>query len=69
VSRARGKAKPDLAIEIRRLQKTQALLIAIQYAANHECEFDVSDALAVIVELNEESLIGLDRLEVTCGRE
>jgi len=34
--------------EIGRLHKTHALLIAVQFAANHDCEFDVSDALAVI---------------------
>jgi hypothetical protein len=54
---------PDISAEIRRLQKTQALLIAVQFAVNHEAEFDVSDALAVIVVLVTESLAGLDRLE------
>jgi hypothetical protein len=54
---------PDIADEIRRLQKTQAVLIAVQFAANHEAEFDVSDALAVIVTLVDNSLAGLDRLE------
>jgi len=49
--------------EIRRLHKTHALLIAIQFAANHEAEFDVSDALAVIVALVHESIAGLDRTE------
>lgn len=49
--------------EIRRLQNTQALLIAVHYAANEEAEFDVSDALAVIVALIGESLAALDRLE------
>ncbi len=55
---------PGISTEIRRLQKTHALLIAIQFAANHEAEFDVSDALAAILVLVEESLAGLDRLEV-----
>lgn len=54
---------PDIADEIRRLQKTQALLIAVQFAANYEAEFDVSDALAVIVALIDDSLASLDRLE------
>ena len=50
--------------EIRRLQKTQALLICVQYAANDEVDFDVADALAVIVKLIDKSLAGLDRLEL-----
>lgn len=64
------KAKPvrasthDLGDEIRRLQKIQALLIAVQYAANDEVEFDTSDALAVIVALVDESLSGFDHLEL-----
>lgn len=41
----------DVADERRRLQKVQAVLIAVQFTANHEPEFDVSDALAVIVAL------------------
>lgn len=49
--------------EIRRLQKAKALLIAVQFAANHEAEFDVSDALAAILPLIEQCLKGLDRLE------
>jgi hypothetical protein len=51
--------------EIRRLQKTQALLICIQYAADDEVDFDVADALAVIVTLIDESITGLDRLAVS----
>ena len=70
---SRTKAKPaahddserEVANELRRLQKTHALLIAVQFAANHDAEFDVSDALAVIVALIDESLAGLDRLEVS----
>jgi glutamine synthetase adenylyltransferase len=54
---------PSMLDEIRRLQKTHALLIAVQFAANHEVEFDVSDALAVIVVLVTQSIAGLDRLE------
>lgn len=46
-------AQPDLHYEIRRLQRTQALLIAVQFAANHEAEFDVSEAIAAIVMLVE----------------
>lgn len=37
------------------LHKTNALLIALQFALNHECEFDVSDALAVVIELVEQT--------------
>lgn len=48
--------------EIRRLQKTQALLICVQYAADDEVDFDVADALAVIVTLIDDSIDGLDRL-------
>jgi hypothetical protein len=57
--------QPSIADQIRRLQKTQALLIAVQFAANHEAEFDVSDALAVVVTLINDSLAGLDRLEAS----
>lgn len=72
----RAKAKPndrastrDISDEIRRLQKTYALLIAVQDASNHNVEFDVSDALAVIVALVEDSLQGLDRLEASSDGE
>jgi hypothetical protein len=51
--------------EIRRLQKTQALLICIQYAADDEVDFDVADALAVVVTLIDDSITGLDRLAVS----
>lgn len=56
--------KAEFADEIRRLQKTQALLIAVHNASNYDVEFEVSDALAVIVALVEEVLQGLDRVEV-----
>jgi hypothetical protein len=62
--RAKGKAKPNLACEIRRLQKINALLIAIQFASNHDADFEISDALAVVNALVDETLAGLDRLEV-----
>lgn len=51
--------------ETRRLQKAQALLIAIQHAAREDVAFDTADALAVIVDLIEETLAGLDRVEVS----
>lgn len=60
---ARKRLRATVGAEIGRLHKTHALLIAIQFAANHEAEFDVSDALAVVVALVGESLAGLDRLE------
>ena len=48
--------------EIGQLHKTNALLIAIQFAANHECEFDASDAVAVIIVRVEQAIETLDRL-------
>jgi hypothetical protein len=45
------KRNPPLAInaEIRKLQKISALLVAVQFASNEEVDFDVADALAVVV--------------------
>lgn len=60
---ARKRLRLAIGLEIGRLRKTHALLVAVQFAANHEAEFDVSDALAVVVALIGESLAGLDRLE------
>lgn len=45
---------------IGQLHKTHALLIAVQFAANHDCEFDVSDAVAVIRDRVEQSITDLD---------
>lgn len=56
---------PDLISCIRQLQKTYAVLVAVQFAANHDAEFDVSDALAVIVALVDVTLDDLDVLEVS----
>lgn len=50
--------------EIGQLHKTHALLIATQYAANHDCDFDVSDALAVIRDRVQQSIARLDKAEV-----
>jgi hypothetical protein len=62
---SRRKVKPaTLNDETRRLQKAQALLIAIQHAARQDIDFDAADALSVIVALVEETLAGLDRVEV-----
>jgi len=49
--------------EMRRLQKVVAVLIALQVAAEEGTEFDVGDALAVVIPLVNESIAGLDRLE------
>ena len=48
--------------EIGALHKTNALLIATQFAANHECEFDASDAMAAIIERVEKHIATLDEL-------
>jgi hypothetical protein len=50
--------------EMRRLQKARAVLSAIQAAAEDGAEFDVGDALAVVVALIDGSLAGLDRLQL-----
>ena len=55
--------------EIRRLQRTMAVLVCIQAAAAEDTEADLGDALAVIVALVGDSLQGLDRLEASSGRE
>jgi hypothetical protein len=49
--------------EMRRLQKVLAVLIAVQAAAEDGADFDMGDALAVVIPLVNESLAGLDRLE------
>lgn len=51
--------------EMRRLQKVLAVLIALQAAAEEGTDFDVADALAVVIPLVNETLAGLDRLEVS----
>lgn len=56
------KIKTGLDEELGRLHKTNAVLIATQFAANHECEFDVSDAIAVIIERVDQHIEALDRL-------
>lgn len=52
--------KETVNAELGQLHKTIALLIAVQFASNHECEFDVSDALAVIRDRIEQSIARLD---------
>lgn len=49
--------------ETRRLQKVLAVLIALHAAVEEGAEFDVGDALAVLIPLVNEALAGLDRLE------
>lgn len=48
--------------ELGGLLKTNQLLTAIQFAADHECEFDVSNAIAAINERVERHIETLDRL-------
>jgi hypothetical protein len=54
--------KDGVSVEIGQLHKTNALLIATQFAANHDCEFDASDAVAAIIVRVEQSITTLDRL-------
>jgi hypothetical protein len=49
-------------LAVRGFDKTNALLIATQFAANHECEFDASDAVAAIIVRVEQTITTLDRL-------
>jgi hypothetical protein len=65
----RAKPAPDINVEIRRLQKTHALLLSIQHSANYDVKFSVADALSVVVALVDESIAGLDQLELTLGKE
>jgi len=59
-----GRLKAAIGAELGHLYKTHALLIAVQFAANHEAKFDVSDALAVIRDRVEQSIARLDAAEV-----
>jgi len=54
--------KDGIETELGRMHKTNALLIATQFAANHECEFDASDAVAAIIVRVEQTIETLDRL-------
>lgn len=54
--------KASVAVEIARMQKTTALLVAVHYAANHGCDdFVVSDALAAILLRCEQHIATLDQ--------
>lgn len=54
---------PTINDEIRRLQRTLAVLVCLQAAAAEGTDADMGDALAIVVALLGESLAGLDRLE------
>jgi hypothetical protein len=68
-TRARPTPPTTVNDEMRRLQKLLAVLVCIQAAAEEGTDFDVGDALAVVVALVDETLRGLDRLEVAHGGE
>jgi len=53
--------KASAAVEIARMQKTKALLIAVQHAAEYEADFVVSDALAVILLRFQQHIATLDQ--------
>lgn len=57
-------SRSDISTTIRQLQKIEALMIAVQDAANHDVEFDVSDAMAAILVLLGQTLTELDQVEV-----
>ena len=61
--------KHAVSVEIGQLHKTNALLIATQFAANHECEFDASDAVAAIIVRVELTIERLDRLCLEAAHE
>lgn len=56
---------PTINDELRRLQRTMALLVCVQAAAAEGTDADLGDALAIVVALVAESLAGLDRLEAS----
>jgi hypothetical protein len=56
--------KPTPHAEIRKLQRIQAVLICMQHAANQGAEFDVADALLVVIELMDDALASVDALDV-----
>ena len=62
-----GELKAFLDRQNRAWQKIEALMVALEFAANHEAEFDVSDGLAGVITLIGQSLTALDTLEVRHG--
>lgn len=65
MKRRTRKPPPTINDELRRLQRTMAVLVCLQAAAEEGTEADMGDALAVVVALVAESLRGLDQLEAT----
>jgi hypothetical protein len=63
IARTNEAAKQSFDQCVRDLQKIEALLIAVQYAANYDVEFDVADALLSILGQTEKLLLALDQLE------
>jgi hypothetical protein len=61
--------KDAVSVEIGQLHKTTALLIATQFAANHDCEFDASAAVAAIIVRVEQTIETLDRLCLEAAHE
>jgi hypothetical protein len=64
----REQIKDGIQEALGRLHKTNALLIATQFSANHECEFDVGDAIAAIIERVKQHIQALDRLCLEASR-
>jgi hypothetical protein len=56
--------RASIEAELHRMKKTNALLTATQFAAGQAAEFDVSDAVAAIVERVDQHIEALDRLRV-----
>jgi hypothetical protein len=53
----------------RDVQLIEAVLIAVRFAIDHECEFDAADAVGGVVVLVGHVLRALDQGEVSIGRE
>jgi hypothetical protein len=64
------RAKPDINTAIRQLQKLEAVAQCATYAATEEAEdIDFSDALALIADGLGSTLMTLDEVEASIGRE
>lgn len=53
--------KAGTAIELRRMYRTKAVVIAVQYATDHEADFVVADALSVILSRLDAHITALDQ--------
>jgi hypothetical protein len=53
----------------RDVQLIEAVLIAVRFAIDHECELDAADAVGGVVVLVGHVLHALDQAEVSIGRE